>query len=347
MTAVAEGTVVNGIDPADAVQILPPNPDRAEWLMMRRTGIGGSDVSALVGLSAYTSRWSLWEDKTGRAELDQEPSEAAEMGLLLEPVVRDRFARLQRVTVAPAGMLRSQRWPWMLANPDGLILDDRHGYEGKTCSAYQLHEWGSADDPLIPDHAELQAQWCMAVTGWTGWWVAVLIGGQHNRYRFVHRDDRLIEHLVQVSHDFWTRNVLADVEPEVDGSEALARELKARNKVSAPESEVQIRGDEFDLLRLLHGKATQALGDATADVEAVKNRVRKHLGDREQLRCGDQTLATWKTTRKFAAAQFRKAHPELWAQYQRPATAFDAESFEKDNPALFREFCSRVLNFND
>ena len=222
------GVPVPGIHPADALQILPPGVDRQSWLAERRTGIGGSDVSALVGLSRWTSRVELWEDKTGRLPLVDEASEEAEMGTLLEPVVRDRFARVHQVRVDLCGMLRSQRWPWMLANPDGLITDKRVGYEGKTCTIWKAHEWGDPDNPLVPDHAELQAQWCMAVTGWDAWWVACLIGGQRNVYRHVERDDELIGDLVEISREFWNRNVLDDAEPDVDGSRGCADFLKAR-----------------------------------------------------------------------------------------------------------------------
>ena len=37
-----------------------------EWLAFRRTGIGGSDAAAILGLSSFTSNVEVWEEKTGR-----------------------------------------------------------------------------------------------------------------------------------------------------------------------------------------------------------------------------------------------------------------------------------------
>lgn len=41
---------------------------REEWLEERKTGIGGSDASAIVGLNPYSDNIKLWEIKTKRAE---------------------------------------------------------------------------------------------------------------------------------------------------------------------------------------------------------------------------------------------------------------------------------------
>ena len=339
------GVPVDGIDPAHARQILAPNPNRLDWLAMRRTGLGGSDVSALVGLSRYTSPYELWEDKTGRSPLVSEAlSEAAEMGILLEPVVRDRFARVHGVEVRQAGMLRSSQWPWMLANPDG-VCSDGYGYEGKTCSLWLAHEWGGGDEPLVPDHAELQAQWGMAVTGLSGWWVAVLIGGQRNAYRLVERDEQIIADLVSISARFWHDHVLADVEPPVDGSPAVTALLTERYRVATPGASVEITAEERDALVVEREKARDAEKAAKADHEALKNRVRALLGDAEELTCSGRTVFTWKHTSKFSAAKFAEAHPELAKKYRKPATVLDPDRLAADEPELYRAFCSRELRF--
>lgn len=39
---------------------------REGWLEVRKSGIGGSDAGAAVGLSPYTSQLELWLEKTRR-----------------------------------------------------------------------------------------------------------------------------------------------------------------------------------------------------------------------------------------------------------------------------------------
>jgi putative phage-type endonuclease len=345
-TTPAIGVKVDGIDPADALQILPPGAGRQVWLAMRRTGLGGSDASALVGFSRWTSLYELWEDKTAKLPLVDEQSEEAEMGTLLEPVVRDRFARVHNLNVRQAGMFQSTRWPWMLANPDGLASDGR-GYEGKTCSPWLAHEWGEQSDPLVPDHAELQAQWCMAVTGLTGWWVACLIGGQRNVYRLVNRDDAMIADLVSLSRDFWFDNVIGGVEPAIDGSAACTAFLAKRFPLSQEDTAVEISADDWFTLAVDREKTLQGEKDAKRDADAVKNRIRKVMGTAERLMCGDDQVATWRHIRKFKEAAFAKAEPELASKYVTTKPVTDVERLAADHPETYRRFCTRELRFTD
>ena len=40
---------------------------RDEWLKERTKGIGGSDVSTILGLNPYKTPLQLWEEKTGKS----------------------------------------------------------------------------------------------------------------------------------------------------------------------------------------------------------------------------------------------------------------------------------------
>ena len=39
---------------------------RIDWLLDRRKGIGGSDVSAILGLNKWKSAYQIWLEKTGK-----------------------------------------------------------------------------------------------------------------------------------------------------------------------------------------------------------------------------------------------------------------------------------------
>jgi putative phage-type endonuclease len=329
---------------AEAELILAPGADRTQWLATRRAGLGGSEVSTLVGLTRYESPYELWLDKTGQVPLvDDAPSEAAEMGTLLEPVVRDRFAAVHGLTVDVIGTYRSQEWPWMIANPDGLCSDGA-GYEGKTCSQWLAHQW---KDGQTADHAELQAQWGMAVTGLPAWHVAVLIGGQHNEYRLVERDDELIAVLVDVSRRFWHDHVLTGQPPAWGGSDAAIRYLTDRYPTAGADTIADIDVDERDEIARLREKSVAAEKAALADSEALKNRVRALIGDAEQLMCGDAIVATWRNTGQFSEKRFREQQPDLAARYTRPVTAdqLDTAALAADHPDLYRRCRARRLDF--
>jgi putative phage-type endonuclease len=347
VTAVHDVAPISGVDPAHAVQILPAGIDhtnRQQWLATRRTGIGGSDVSTLVGLNRWTSRYELWLDKTGQLPLVDEQSEAAEMGLLLEPVVRARFARVHRLTVHPAGTLRSTRWPWMLANPDG-ICSDHAGLEIKTCSTWQATEWAHGQ---TADHAELQAQWGMAVTGLLGWWVAVLIAGQRNVYRYITRDQELIDELVAISERFWRTHVEARVEPDADGTQACGDIIAARYPTARADTDVEIDETTAAELRAAKHNAARTEKAAAAEHARVKNRARQLIGDREHLTVDGQRVASWSPIDQLAMPRLAADHPQLVAEYTRPVKAdqFDTAGFRAAHPDLYAAYRQRRLTFH-
>ena len=64
----------------------------ADWLQMRKAGIGGSDCSAAVGLSRWKSPFQLWSEKTDRI-VPSKAGEAAYWGSVMEPILRAEVAK--------------------------------------------------------------------------------------------------------------------------------------------------------------------------------------------------------------------------------------------------------------
>lgn len=198
--------------------------DRKEWLELRRTGIGSSDCSAILGLGKYGSPFSVWAEKTGKVREDDEPTEAMQWGNLLEPVIREEFARRTGLVVTECRTLRSLERPWQLYNPDGLILRENVLFEAKNASQWLALEWV---DGQVPDHAELQVQHGCSVTGADGAYVCGLIGGNRLRWEFVPRDDELIALIREAEQRLWDEHIVPDVAPAIDGSSATEKAIGA------------------------------------------------------------------------------------------------------------------------
>ena len=178
------------------------NMSYEQWLEYRRKGIGGSDASVVCGINRYKSPVELWLDKTNQIPTE-EAGEAAYWGTLLEDVVRSEFSKRTGINVKQVHyILQSEEHPFMLANLDGVCEHPEFGtcgFEAKTASAYKASEWEDG----IPDEYQLQIQHYMAVTGYRGFYIAVLIGGNTFRWRFVERDEELISMLIELESDFW------------------------------------------------------------------------------------------------------------------------------------------------
>ena len=64
---------------------------------LRPFTLGGSDAAAAAGIHPYMSDVELWARKTGRWT-DNGAGEAAEWGLLLEPLLTERYELVQQMT---------------------------------------------------------------------------------------------------------------------------------------------------------------------------------------------------------------------------------------------------------
>lgn len=202
---------------------------RDDWLAVRRTGIGGSDAAAAVGLNPYMSALELWLDKTGRGEGLPGPdrndtTSPTYWGTLLEPIVAAVYTkqtgnRVRRVNA----VLRHPTIPWMLANIDREIVgaSDVQILECKTAGAHGARLWRDG----VPAYIELQVQHQLAVTGKTAAHVAVLLCGQALEVFRVERDNALIARLIELEERFW-RYVESDTPPPADGSESADRALR-------------------------------------------------------------------------------------------------------------------------
>ena len=154
---------------------------REEWLEARRRGIGGSDVSAIMGLNPYRSALSIYMDKVGAVPVDaSEMSEQAYWGTVLEEPIARRFAELHpELTVRRNNnILINSDYPFAIANIDREIRDgnETYGLEIKTVGIRSAKFWEDNDVPLA---YVLQVSHYMMVTGWQKFIIAALVGGRN------------------------------------------------------------------------------------------------------------------------------------------------------------------------
>ena len=142
---------------------------REEWLKHRMQGIGGSEISAVVGLNPYMSNVDLWELKTGAVEPeDISDKPYIKYGTQAEPLLRELFKLdfpQYEVFYEENNSFRNSRYPWALASLDGWIRDEngRVGvWECKTTNilqSMQKEKWNHQ----IPSNYYCQVLFYMAV----------------------------------------------------------------------------------------------------------------------------------------------------------------------------------------
>ena len=284
-----------------------------EWLEKRRLGIGGSDASVVCGINRYKSPVELWMDKTNQIPY-QEAGEAAYWGTQLEPFVRSEFTKRTGIEVVhESNLLQSKEHPFMLANLDGTCKHPDLGtciFEAKTASAYKAREWEGS----IPDEYQLQIQHYMAVTGYAGTYIAVLIGGNTFKWKFVERDEELISMLIELESDFW-EHVQSMTPPPLDGSSASAKFLAERFPNSIAKSRIVLPDSAVALIQQ-YDAACEQLDTFTEQKQEAENLLKQMMGDNEIGTIRDRII-TWKSVaqERLDSKTLKAEHPTLYKKY--------------------------------
>lgn len=201
---------------------------REQWEEDRRKRktIGGSDAAAVLGLSKYESPYGLWAKKTGLVvQEDISENEAVRLGVDLEDYVARRWMeatgkRLKRDN----HIILNRDYPFAHANVDRLVIGEPDsGFEAKTTSSFEILK--QCRDGKFPDAWYCQVVHYMMVTGAKRWYLGVLCFG-HGFFHFViDRNDAEIEALAFAEEAFY-QNVVNNISPDVDGSDASLEALK-------------------------------------------------------------------------------------------------------------------------
>lgn len=270
---------------------MPLTPEqRAE----RRTGIGGSDVAAVLGRHPTRTALSVWLSKV--YDTDEDAGERAEAGNRLEPVIREWAADLLGESVSvPAGTLRHPSCPVMLANLDGL-LESKRVLECKNIDGLQ---WRATEGDRVDDvlrHHWWQVQHYMEVVDAPGAVVAYLIGGNDLQLREVPRNRAIGAALRTRLPEWWERHVVAQEPPPVgtpDERMSLLERLHARESAGMLATDAE---SVVDLLRQYHAcRATVAA--AETDLAIAKANLCAVIGSASGISTPIGT-ATWRANRK-------------------------------------------------
>ncbi|MFB4424851.1 YqaJ viral recombinase family protein [Streptomyces sp. QL37] len=233
--------------------ILPATADRADWLTARRSGIGSSDVPAILGLVDYTPPLKVYLDKTGH-DID-DAGEAAYWGTVNEEPVARRWAMLNRSVIRRIGLVAHVNHPHWMTTLDRRVTEcplseDEQApcaLEVKTRSAFKSAQWHAG----APDDVLAQMLWQIAVNGYEHMHYAVLIGGNEYHQGTVRRDAYLdvMGDITTAMDKFWTDHVQAEVPPELTGDgEALTRLFRRLHPTRSGSVDIDRHDDALDAL---------------------------------------------------------------------------------------------------
>lgn len=281
MSPVAQGPVLLG-----RFEVESP-----EWHAARANGIGGSEIAAVLGLSKWESRFSLWHRKAGRipAQLENFQMDA---GKRLEPVICEKFAdEHPDLTVTMAGTYCHPQRRWQIANPDRLITANGGGDKPTALLEAKLalyaDEWGTPGTAEIPPYYLAQCRWYLDVFGLDTCWVEVFIGSSAEFRTYRVDADAADQQLMRDAADEFLRSIDADERPDIDAHSATYEAIRVLHPDIQP-VDVDI---DADLAREFCD-AKRNLADAKTRATFATSRVAAAIGDGRRARFMGQTIAT-------------------------------------------------------
>ena len=298
------------------------NMTQAEWLEIRRKGIGSSDCAAACGLNPYMSMLELWMIKTGRIQqnIEDESEGHAPLywGKRLEPLVAEYYSMHTNYKVRRVNAVLQHPDPdkhFMLANLDYSVVgsDEVQILECKTAGEYGAKLWRDG----VPLYVLCQVQHQLAVTGKQAAHICVLLCGHETRIFKVTRSESVIQHIINAERYFW-KCVENDTPPEADASESAAKALQLLYPEHVPLSTKDLSEDEqanqqFEQLIRVRNQVEKY----QQQFDLLKHQLQGQMQEAERatFKTGSVTWKKAKDSISLDSKALLKSHPEYLNQF--------------------------------
>lgn len=263
-------------------------PQSPEWWAARETGLGGSEIAAVMGFSPWVSRFTLWHRKAGLVG-EEADNKGMSWGRRLEDVIAEKFEEDHPdFRTEFTGTWRSVARPWQLANPDRLIrLPDGTCavLEVKTAHAMDGWKWGKPGSDDIPVYYRSQCLWYMDTLGLSECYLIVLIGGNDDREYLIpyHAGDA---QLLRDAGKEFLDSVAAEARPPIDGSDNTYQTVR--------ELHPDIDGTEKEIdpeLAAMYRSSCVRLDDAKYEKQTYATQVLDVMGTAQYAVCNKERIA--------------------------------------------------------
>ena len=289
----------------------------------RMTGLGGSDIGAILGLNPWRTPFQVYQEKIGEAAPFDGNLQTRFGSYAEEFVAKEYCQQTGRQVQRFKAMLRHPEVP-LIGHVDRLVVPEGAkrasykseirtdlGLEAKTASAFatgRTSEWGESGSDQVPESYLVQCAVYMALTECPRWDLAVLFGNTEFRIYNLTRDMELEAMILDEAARFWTDHVLPCVPPDPT-SEAEARQRWPRHS----DGKV-LDADDALAVMFQHLADCKRRGKEVAEEEqALKDLILPLLEDADSVRRYGQPLATYRANKDSLKTDWPKLALALMA----------------------------------
>lgn len=288
--------------------------DRADY-------IGGSDVAAILGISPWRTAWDVFAEKTrdpSWAPQDETPQ--MRWGTLLEPLLIEEYQRATGRTVSQRqSPYTHPTYPFLRGTLDGEFHPEDGILEVKTASSSK--EWGTVEEPKVPEHYQSQCYFYLALTGAPWCDVAVLLPRGDFRIIRVEADEKVQRGIIAACVAFWNDHVLTRKPPPMDTSQAAARWLA--RMPDDDEDVLEAGADLEDIISTLSG-VKEALAKLESSKELLENQAKAIIGEHQKA-VGRGWHVTYRRNKPFPSTKWKEAAGALRIEMQMHGLADEAD----------------------
>lgn len=280
----------------NAVPLPDFQPGSEAW-MKRMTA---SKVAAVLGLSPWESRFSLWHRMAGLIEPQVQTDEMSR-GHYLEPAVAAWFAdQHPEFEVAPGGAWAHPERDWQAASPDRRLLVDvpRKGYSRNLIDSALLEiksetyahapEWGPTGTDEIPPYVRCQLVWQLDVMGLPVGYVATILPSlEFREYQILYDAD-------EAAYIREEARAFLDSLPGGPSEQRPDIDADAATYAAIQQLHLGIDGEDFpvpDELAREFCDARRGLDEAEKREQAARNALADAMGDAKRARWLGKTIA--------------------------------------------------------
>lgn len=330
--------MTQALDYQPLVLVCTKDQPNDEWLEYRRRGIGGSDASAVLGISPFGTARDLYYEKINVVTANEpENWVALKVGKLLEPLVAEIFEHKTSIKAYERKyMFQHPLYPWMLADLDYLVtLPDGTTaiLEIKTTNYNARENWFYNGKEIVPAYYEAQGRHYMAVMNIDRVYYCCLYGNNEREalIRHIDRDMAYESELIALESYFWHENVLVrNPPPFTEDGELIMETLRRQHGLSDKDAPpVQLTSLQFaKVARYLELQQEKKLHDSEAKrIEAEMNRLKALIAAEMGKSCtavyedaGENYTISFSSVRKpiipkEGLERMKELHPEIYAKY--------------------------------
>ena len=305
--------------------------ERTKWLSLRCNSIGGSEIGAIAGFSAYGTALTVFNEKLGLVEKFKGNIHTG-FGTRMEPLIRDwiqddfkKATHIGLKTYEYPFTMVDKEFEYFSANIDGIgILEEDYiywenrdtgeikfipkgemfGLEIKTGSEFLKKMWAGEE---VPDSYYTQCQWYMGVTG-LNYFLIIYLLGKEIKWKVIPRNEDDIKALREIGKDFWNNHIVTKIPPAPTGIKKETDEI-LENQILTDGEEVEITDSKLSA----YAEVSEKIKELEKEKERLKQEIFLEMGNSKKATDGSYKISRYVVNRdKLDNKMLKEKYPETY-----------------------------------